>query len=61
MQDMQAHLEKLRTQVAECELIRDLATDAKKRDLFDRLVKHHKMLVAEIERVIAESRNPTRA
>ena len=46
MRDMQAQLEKLRAQVAECELIRDLATVA----------KHHKMLVAEIERAIAESK-----
>lgn len=57
MKDMQAHLEKLRTQVAECELIRDLATDPKKRELFDRLAEHHKVLVAEIERAIAESKS----
>ena len=31
MQDMLAHLEKLRVQVAECEMIRDLATDPAKR------------------------------
>jgi hypothetical protein len=37
MQDMLAQLEKLRRDAAECELIRDLATDPKKRELFDRL------------------------
>jgi len=36
-------------------MIRDLATDPKKRDLFHRLAEHHKVLVAEIERAIAES------
>jgi len=56
MKDMQAHLEKLRTQIAECEMIRDLATDPKKRELFNRLAEHHKVLVAEIERAIAEGK-----
>ena len=56
MRDMQAQLEKLRTQVVECEMIRDLATDPKKRELFNRLTEHHKVLVAEIERAIAESK-----
>jgi len=54
MRDMQAHLEKLRTQVAECEMIRDLATDPQKRELFARLAEHHKVLAAEIERVITD-------
>lgn len=37
MKDMQAHLEKLRAQIAECEMIRDLAPDLRKRELFARL------------------------
>lgn len=37
MQDILARLEKLRTDAAECALIRDLATDPAKRALFDRL------------------------
>lgn len=57
MRDIQAHLEKLRTQVAECEMIRDLATDPKKRELFNRLAEHHKVLVAEIERTIKERKS----
>jgi hypothetical protein len=56
MQDMQAHLEKLRVQVAECEMIRDLATDRKKRDLFDKLARHFQTLALEIEKAIAEAK-----
>jgi hypothetical protein len=47
MQDMLAQLEKLRTDAAECELIRDLATDPKKRELFDRLSAHLSVLASE--------------
>ena len=54
MEDVRKYLEKLRVQIAECEMIRDLATDPKKRDLFGRLAEHHKVLVQEIESAIAE-------
>lgn len=37
---MQAQLEKLQRDAAECALIRDLATDPKKRELFARLAEH---------------------
>ena len=37
MQDMLAQLEKSRSDAAECALIRNLATDPKKRELFDRI------------------------
>jgi hypothetical protein len=50
MKDMQVHLEKLRQQVAECELIRDLATAKPKRELFDRLAAHLKVLADQVER-----------
>jgi hypothetical protein len=53
MQDMRAHLEKLRTDAAECALIRDLATDPDKRELFTRLAEHLTTLAREIEAVIA--------
>jgi hypothetical protein len=56
MKDMREHLEKLRVQIAECEIIRDLATDPKKRELFARLAEHHKALADEIERSMAESK-----
>ena len=55
MQDTLAQLEKLRRDAAECELIRDLATDPKKRQLFDRLAAHLTVLASEVERVILVS------
>lgn len=53
MRDMQAQLEKLRTDAAECALIRDLATDQKKRELFSRLADHLEKLAQEVERAIS--------
>ena len=53
MQDMQKHLEKLRTDAAECALIRDLTTDPAKRELFTRLADHLATLAGEIEAAIA--------
>jgi hypothetical protein len=52
MKDKQAHLEKLRVQIAECEMIRDLATEPKKRELFARLAERFKVLAGEIERAM---------
>jgi hypothetical protein len=52
MQDMKAHLEKLRSDAAECALIRDLATDQKKRELFTRLADHLNALASEVEAAI---------
>jgi hypothetical protein len=53
MQDMKAQLEKLRTDAAECALIRDLATDRTKRELFTRLAEHLSTLASEVEAAIA--------
>lgn len=53
MQDMKAHLEKLRADAAECALIRDLATDPQKRALFTRLADHLSTLAVEVETAIA--------
>lgn len=55
MQDMLTQSEKLRRDAAECELIRDLATDPKKRELFDRLAAHLSLLASEVERAMLES------
>ena len=55
MRDMQAQLEKLRTEASECALIASLATDKKKRDLFARLAEHYGVLAAEVKRAIAEA------
>ncbi|MBT1517510.1 hypothetical protein KIP88_45315 [Bradyrhizobium sp. SRL28] len=52
MKDYQAHLEKLRKDAAECALVRDLATDQAKREMFDRLAKHLDQLADEIARAI---------
>jgi hypothetical protein len=57
MKDMRAHLEKLRAQISECEMIRDLATDRKKRELFARLAEHFKVLASEIEKAMAGDRS----
>ena len=50
MKDYQAHLEKLRKDAAECALVRGLATDKAKRELFDRLARHLDQLADEVER-----------
>jgi hypothetical protein len=55
MQDMLTQLEKLRSDAAECQLIRDLAIDPKKRELFDRLAAHLSLLASEVERAMLES------
>ncbi len=50
MKDMEAHLEKLRTDAAECAIISGLATDKTKRELFARLSKHLTILAGELKR-----------
>jgi hypothetical protein len=52
MLDMKHRLERLRTDAAECALIRDLATDVKKRDLFERLAEHLNALAEDVEQAI---------
>lgn len=56
MKDMEEHLEKLQVQIVECEIIRDLATDPKKRELFAKLAEHHRVLAAEIMRAMASQK-----
>ena len=56
MQDMRTHLERLRTDAAECALIRDLATDPEKRALFTRLAAHLEALASEVEVALAAKR-----
>ncbi|MGY4573440.1 MULTISPECIES: hypothetical protein [Bradyrhizobium] len=57
MKDMQAHLEKLRVEAEECELISKLATNAIKKELFAKLAAHHRILADEVERTIKSSPN----
>lgn len=55
MKDMHAHPEKFRRDAAECTLIRDLAIDPVKRELFTRMAQHLAILAGEVEAAIASS------
>ena len=55
MRDTKGQAEKLRKNAAECALIRDLATDPTKRELFTCLADHLNLLAQEIERAIASA------
>ena len=52
MKDYLTHLEKLRKDAAECALVRDLATDKAKREMFDRLARHLDELADQVERAM---------
>ena len=56
MKDMQAHLEMLRTQIAECERLGRVSKRTIKRDIFEKLASHYRVLAVELERAIAASR-----
>ena len=49
MQDYKAAIAKLRREAAEAVLIRDLATEQTKRDMFDRLQEHLNRLADEVK------------
>jgi hypothetical protein len=53
MKDYQASIEKLRNEAAEAALIRDLATNTAKREVFDRLNQHLNRLADEIEQAMS--------
>ncbi len=57
MKDMIAHWEKLQADAADCALIRDLATDKIKRELYTLLAEHLRTLALEVERVITAKAN----
>jgi hypothetical protein len=52
MKDYRASIEKLRKDAAEAALIRDLATDHAKRDIYDNLHKHFNRLADEVEQAM---------
>jgi hypothetical protein len=54
VKDYQAALEKLRTDAADAAMIRDLATDRAKREMFDRLAQHLGQLADDVERAMSE-------
>jgi hypothetical protein len=60
VKDYLAQLEKLRSEAAECALIRDLATDKTKREMFDRLCSHLTLLADQIELAMIERKNGTK-
>jgi hypothetical protein len=53
MKDYRASIEKLRKEAAEAALIRDLATNPAKREVFDRLNQHLSRLADEIEQAMS--------
>jgi hypothetical protein len=58
MQDMLAHLEKLRAQIADCERLQGAAKNKIKRNIFARLAAHYRGLARELEAAIAEASQP---
>jgi hypothetical protein len=60
MKDYQVHAEKLRQEAAECALIRDLATDKAKREMFDRLCSHLTVLANQVEMAMLERKSGTK-
>jgi hypothetical protein len=52
VKDYRASIEKLRRDAAEAALVRDLATDPIKRNMFDNLHKHFNLLADEVERAV---------
>ena len=59
MKDYLERVEKLRKDADECALIRDLATDQAKRDLFDRLHSHLTVLADQVEQAILQRKAGT--
>jgi hypothetical protein len=55
VKDYRASIEKLRKDAAEAALIRDLATDKVKRQMYDKLHAHFNELADEIERAVKSS------
>lgn len=55
MLDYNAAVAKLRRDAAEAALIRDMATEQTKRDLFDRLQEHLNRLADEVEQVMKKA------
>jgi hypothetical protein len=52
MKDYRASIEKLRKDAAEAGLIRDLATDPTKREMFNQLHEHLNRLADEVEQAM---------
>jgi ribosomal protein S7 len=59
MKDYQTQVEKLRRDAAECAMIRDLATDKDKREMFDRLASHLTVLADQVELALLAKKTRT--
>ena len=59
MHHYQAQIEKLRRDAAECALIRDLATEKDKREMFDRLASHLTVLADQVEMAMLDRKTGT--
>ncbi len=60
MTDLRHTLERFETTAAECQMIAELATDYKKRELYLRLALHNRGLASETRKVIT-ARNALQA
>jgi hypothetical protein len=56
VKDYQPSIEKLRRDAAEAAMIRDLATDRTKREMFNRLHEHLNRLADEVEQAMKSSK-----
>lgn len=54
MKEMLAHLEMLRSQIAECERLQNSAKSQIKRDLYTRLLVRYRAIAIELEQAIAK-------
>lgn len=57
MKDMLEHLATLREQIVKCEQLRDTAKSVIKREAFERIVAHYKVLAGELEHAISQTEN----
>ena len=55
VKDYQASVDKLRKDATDCALIRDLAADQKKQEMYDRLAQHLNRLADEVEQAMAQT------
>lgn len=53
MKDFKARVEKLLIEAADCDLIANLATDAQKREMFEKLAHDLRKMAQGIEKIIA--------
>jgi hypothetical protein len=57
MKDFKASIERLRRDAAEAAMIRDLATDPVKREMFGRLSEHLNRLADEVEQAMNSAKS----